>query len=54
MGLLVDKNYNIKLTTTELQYIGQVLGDRPHKEVNLLLNNLQTQINEQDASPKEA
>jgi len=44
----MTKSFNIELTETELNYLGNLLADRPYKEVVQLLHNINLQIQKQN------
>lgn len=46
------REYTLRLSTQDIQYLGSVLVERPYKEVNVLLQRMQQQINEQAVAPK--
>lgn len=46
------KEYNLIFTPEEVSYLGQVLGERPFKEVNIFIQKIQAQVLEIDSKSK--
>lgn len=47
---MMDKEYVINLTVSDITYLGTVLSKRPFKEVSIFIDKLNKQILKQDAS----
>lgn len=44
----MTKSFKLEFTEAELNYLGNLLADRPYKEVIQLLNNINMQIQNQN------
>jgi hypothetical protein len=50
----MTKKYKIELTEAELGYLGNVLSEKPYKEVSMLIGNINQQlITSQEQIPTE-
>lgn len=49
-----EKEFDLKLTGSEVNMVGEALGELPYKKVVPLMNKLQGQLNAQSQPPKPA
>lgn len=49
----MNKTFSLTFTEAELNYLGNLLADRPYKEVIQLLNNINMQIQKQNTQEGE-
>ena len=49
----MEETYSIELTQTQLNYIGNVLGEKPYKDVASLIAHINNEVNKPKEVPDE-